>query len=109
MRLLKLLPSERHAEHFQRGIDRFLLEGQGLYRCLVSSDAELAAFEQDYAGWISAASDWLTHEVSRAAADEFAHPHGNAAYLAGSFNEAHGDMRLALSWRLMQLRELAKV
>lgn len=108
-RLLPKLPTERGAERFQRQIDEILIEGQGLYRRRVTSDAELATFKRDYGTWGVRTNRWLLSEASGSAADAFDHPTGMAAVISGSFNEEHNDLRLRLSWQLRQLRELAAV
>jgi hypothetical protein len=105
---LPRLLSERRNRAFRRRVGAFLIEGHELRARPVADKAELASLEAAYRDWSMRAQVWLDDNARPADAAEFEHAIGPSQEILGSFDRAHNDLRLKLSWQLNVLRELAR-
>ncbi len=103
---LPLLLADRRARAINRRIDELLVEGHALNARQVSDGAGLTALESAYAGWSERAQTWLSENGRASDAAAFEHAIGKSADILGSFDRAHNDLRLKLSWQLDVLHEL---
>src|SRR5689334_8058241 len=103
---LPLLLSERRNRAFRRGVGAFLVEGQELRARPVADSAELASLEGDCRDWSVRVQGWLDENARPADAAAFEHAIGPSQEILGSFDRAHNELRLKLSWQLHVLREL---
>jgi hypothetical protein len=105
---LPLLLSERRNRAFRRGVGALLVEGHELRGRRVSDQAELASLEDAYADWATRAQAWLDKHARPADAAAFKHAIGPSEEILDSFDRAHNDLRLKLSWQLNVLRGLTQ-
>jgi hypothetical protein len=105
---LPLLLSERRNRAFRRGVGAFLVEGHELRARPVADEAELASLEAACADWSVRGQAWLDENARPADAAAFAHAIGPSQEILDSFDRAHNDLRLKLSWQLNVLRELPR-
>jgi len=105
---LPLLLSERRNRAFRRGAGAFLVEGHELRARPVADEAELASLEAACADWSVRAKAWLDENARPADGAAFAHPIGPSQEILDSFDRAHNDLRLKLSWQLNVLRDLPR-
>ena len=105
-RLLPKLPSERAAERMSRARDARVATGDELYARVVTTESDLKRFSGDYTRWVLDTAEWLGQEVSGAKASEFQHATGLAAEVPESFNAAHSNWRLRVSWQVAILRRV---
>jgi hypothetical protein len=105
--LPKLL-SERRNRAFRRRVGAFLVEGHELRARPVADETELASLETACRDWSGRAQDWLDENARPADAAAFEHAIGPSQEILGSFDRAHNDLRLKLSWQLNLLRELPR-
>ena len=103
---LPLLLSERRNRVFRRRVGALLVEGHELRARPVSDEAELISLEADYRDWSVRAQAWLDKDARPADAAAFEHAIGPSAEILDSFDRAHNDLRLKLSWQLNVLRDL---
>jgi hypothetical protein len=103
--LLKLR-GERESERFSDARDVRVARGDELYGRVVTSEDELQQFRDDYTHWVLDTAEWLRREVSGATASDFQHVTGNAAAVPESFNMAHNNLRLRVSWQVRILRRV---
>ena len=100
------LLSERRNRAFRRGVSGFLVAGQELRGRPVAHEAELATLQADYDDWSVRAQAWLDVHARPGDAAAFAHVVGPAQEIVGSFDRAHNDLRLRLTWQIQVLRGL---
>jgi hypothetical protein len=100
------LLSERRNRRFRRRVGALLVEGHELRARRVSDDGELATLQAAYQDWSGRAQAWLDTDARPADAAAFAHAIGPSGEIVESFDRAHNDLRLKLSWQLTVLREL---
>jgi hypothetical protein len=105
---LPLLLSERRNRAFRRGVGALLVEGHELRGRPVHDNAELSSLEDDYRDWSTRAQAWLDKNTRPADAAAFEHAIGPTQEIVDSFDRAHNDLRLKLSWQLGVLRELTQ-
>jgi hypothetical protein len=103
---LPRLLSERRNRAFRRGVGALLVEGHELTARPVADKAELASLEADYRDWSVRAKDWLDKKSRPADSAAFEHAIGPSQEIVDSFDRAHNDLRLKLSWQLKVLRDL---
>jgi hypothetical protein len=105
---LPLLLSERRNRAFRKRVGAFLVEGHELRARPVAVKAEFASLEADYRDWSARAQVWLDENARPADAAAFEHAIGPSQEILDSFDRAHNDLRLKLSWQLNVLRELPR-
>jgi hypothetical protein len=105
---LPLLLSERRNRAFRRRAGAFLVEGHELRARPVADRAELSSLEAACQDWSVRAQVWLDKNARPADAAAFEHAIGPSQEILGSFDRAHNDLRLRLSWQLNVLRELPR-
>jgi len=105
---LPLLLSERRNRAFRRRVGAFVVEGHELRARPVVDKAELASLETAYMDWSARTQFWLDENARPADAAAFEHPIGPSQEILDSFDRAHNDVRLKLSWQLTVLRELQR-
>ncbi len=105
---LPLLLSERRNRAFRRGVGALLVEAHELRARPVNDTAELASLEDAYRDWAVRAQAWLDTNARPADAAAFEHAIGPSAEILDSFDRAHNDLRLKLSWQINVLRDLTK-
>ena len=105
--LPKLL-SERRNRAFRRRVGAFLVEGHELRARPVADQRELASLDASCRDWSARTQAWLDENARPADAAAFEHPIGPYQEMLGSFDRAHNDLRLTLSWQLSVLRELPR-
>ena len=105
---LPMLLSERRNRAFRRGVGAFLVEGHELRARPVADTAELTSLEAACRDWSVRAQAWLDENARPADAAAFAHAIGPSQEILDSFDRAHNDLRLKLSWQLDALRELPR-
>ncbi len=103
---LPLLLSERRNRAFRRGVGVLLVDGHELRGRPVGDQAELASLQVAYRDWSVRAQAWLDKNARPADAAAFEHAIGPSGEIIGSFDRAHNDLRLKLSWQLNVLRDL---
>ena len=103
---LPLLLSERRNRAFRRRVGAFLVEGHELRARPVADTAELASLDADCRDWSERTQDWLDDNARPAEGAAFRHPVGPSQQIVDSFDRAHNDLRLRLSWQLNVLRDL---
>jgi len=102
------LLSERRNRAFRRRVGAFLVEGHELRARPVADEAELASIEAACRDWSLRVQVWLDENARPADAAAFEHAIGPSQEILGSFDHAHNDLRLKLSWQLNVLRELPR-
>ena len=102
------LLSERRNRAFRRRVGALLVEGHELRARPVSDKAQLASLEATYRDWSARAQSWLDNDARPADAAAFEHAIGPSEEILDSFDRAHNDLRLKLSWQLNVLRELTR-
>ncbi|HET6943806.1 MAG TPA: hypothetical protein VFI01_00505, partial [Gaiellaceae bacterium] len=102
------LLSERRNRAFRRRVGAFLVEGHELRARPVADEAELVSIEAACRDWSLRVQVWLDENARPADAAAFAHAIGPSQEILGSFDRAHNDLRLKLSWQLDVLRELPR-
>ncbi len=105
---LPLLLSERRNRAFRRGVGALLVEGHELRARPVSDKAEVASLDDAYQDWSMRARAWLDKNARPSDAAAFEHAIGPSQEILDSFDRAHNDLRLKLSWQLSVLRELTQ-
>ena len=105
---LPRLLSERRNRAFRRRVGAFLVEGHELRARPVTSEVELASLEAAYRDWSERGQVWLDENARPADAAAFAHAIGASQEMLDSFDRAHNDLRLKLTWQLTVLRELPR-
>jgi hypothetical protein len=105
---LPLLLSERRNRAFRRRVGAFLVEGHELRARPVTDNAELVSLEAACRDWSVRTLDWMDENARPAEVAAFRHPIGPSQEIVGSFDRAHNDLRLRLSWQLNVLRELPR-
>jgi hypothetical protein len=105
---LPMLLSERRNRAFRRGVGAFLVEGHELRARPVADAAELASLEAAWRDWSVRAQVWLDENARPADAAAFEHAIGPSQEILGSFDRAHNDLRLKLTWQVDALRELPR-
>jgi hypothetical protein len=105
---LPMLLSERRNRAFRRRVGAFLVEGHELRARPVADTAELALLEAACRDWSVRAQVWLDENARPADAAAFEHAIGPSQEILGSFDRAHNDLRLKLSWQLDALRVLPR-
>jgi hypothetical protein len=105
---LPMLLSERRNRAFRRRVGAFLIEGHELRARPVADKAQLASLEAACRDWSMRAQVWLDENARPADAAAFEHAIGPSQEILDSFDRAHNDLRLKLSWQLDVLRELPR-
>ena len=103
---LPQLLAERRTRAFRRRVGAFIAEGHALNSRRVTTDDELTEFEAAYADWVERTQAWLSENVGAPDSAAFEHAIGTSAEIVGSFDRAHNDLRLELSWQLDVLHDL---
>jgi hypothetical protein len=103
---LPQLLADRRSRAFRRQIGAFLVEGHALRARDVADEAGLAELEAAYRGWRERAQAWLAENVGAPDAAAFQHAIGRSEDILGSFDRAHNELRLKLSWQLDVLQDL---
>jgi hypothetical protein len=103
---LPQLLADRRARVFQQRIDAFLVEGRALNARPVTDEAGRTELEAAYADWVERTQTWLSRNVSAADAAAFQYAIGRSVDVLGSYDQAHNELRLKLSWQLQVLQEL---
>ena len=105
---LPLLLSERRNRAFRRGVGALLVEGHELRARPVMEEADVSSLEDAYRDWSTRARAWLDQNARPADAAAFEHAIGPSQEILDSYDRAHNDLRLKLSWQLSVLRELTQ-
>jgi hypothetical protein len=100
------LLSERRNRAFRRGVGALMVEGHELMARPVADEAELASLGAACRDWSVCGQAWLVKNARPTDAAAFEHAIGPSQEIVGSFNRAHNDFRLKLSWQLDVLRKL---
>ena len=103
---LPRLLSERRNRAFRRGVGALLVEGHELRARPVADKEELSSLEADYRDWSVRTKAWLDKNSRPADSAAFEHAIGPHQEIVDSFDRAHNDLRLKLSWQLNVLRDL---
>ena len=85
-----------------------MVDGHELRARPVADEAELASLEAACRDWSVRGQAWLDENARPTDAAAFEHAIGPSQEIVGSFNRAHNDLRLKLSWQLDVLRELPR-
>src|SRR6478736_624023 len=105
---LPRLLSERRNRAFRRRVGALLVEGHELMARPVTTNAELTSLEAAYRDWSARGQAWLDENARPADAAAFEHAIGPSQEILGSFDRAHNDLRLKLTWQLDVLRDLPR-
>ena len=85
-----------------------MVDGHELRARPVADDAELASLEAACRDWSERVQAWMDENTRPTDAAAFEHAIGPSQEIPGSFNRAHNDVRLKLTWQLDVLRELPR-
>ena len=105
---LPRLLSERRNRAFRRRVGAFLVEGHELRARPVTNEADLTSLEAAYQDWSARGQAWLDENARPADAAAFEYPIGTSQEILDSFDRAHNDLRLKLTWQLNVLRDLPR-
>jgi len=105
---LPRLLSERRNRAFRRRVGAFLVEGHELRARPVTNHAGLTSLEAEYQDWSTRGQAWLEENARPADAAAFEHAIGPSQEILDSFDRAHNDLRLKLTWQLDVLRDLPR-